>query len=54
MDWLSDLLAGLDEAGAGQVGLGGNPPRAYIPAGPAGVYDSRIRHPTGQYGSAAG
>jgi hypothetical protein len=34
IDRLRDLLAGLDQAGAGQADPGGNPPHAYIPAGP--------------------
>ena len=34
MDRLRDLLASLDEAGAGQADPGGDPPHAYIPAGP--------------------
>jgi hypothetical protein len=34
MDRMRDLLASLDEAGAGQADPGGNPPHAYIPAGP--------------------
>jgi len=34
MDRLRDLLASLDETGAGQVGPGGDPPHAYVPAGP--------------------
>jgi hypothetical protein len=34
MDRLHDLLASLDQAGAGQADPGGNPPHAYIPAGP--------------------
>lgn len=34
MDRLRDLLASLDQAGAGQANPGGNPPHAYIPAGP--------------------
>lgn len=34
MDRLRDLLASLDQASAGQANPGGNPPHAYIPAGP--------------------
>ncbi len=34
VDRLRDLLASLDEAGAGQADPGGDPPHAYIPAGP--------------------
>jgi hypothetical protein len=34
---LRDLLASLDEAAAGPAGPGGDPPHAYIPAGPAGA-----------------
>ena len=34
IDRLRDLLASLDQAGAGQADRGGNPPHAYIPAGP--------------------
>jgi hypothetical protein len=34
MDRIRDLLASLDEAGAGQADPGGDPPHAYIPAGP--------------------
>jgi hypothetical protein len=30
----TDLLASLDQAGAGQAGPGATPPHAYIPAGP--------------------
>ena len=29
-----DLLASLDQAGAGQADPGGNPPHAYVPSGP--------------------
>ena len=40
MDRLRDLLASLGQAGAGQADPGGDPPHAYIPAGPveAGPY----------------
>jgi hypothetical protein len=31
---LRDLLASLDQAGAGQADPGGDPPHAYIPTGP--------------------
>jgi len=34
IDRLRDLLASLDEGGTGQADPGGNPPHAYIPAGP--------------------
>ena len=34
MDRLRDLLASLDETDAGQADPGGDPPHAYIPAGP--------------------
>ena len=34
VDRLRDLLASLDEAGAGQADPGGAPPHAYIPTGP--------------------
>jgi hypothetical protein len=34
IDRLRDLLASLDEAGVGQADPGGDPPHAYIPAGP--------------------
>lgn len=34
MDRLRDLLASLDEAGAGQARLGGDPPHEYVPCGP--------------------
>ena len=34
IDRLRDLLASLDQAGAGQADPGGDPPHAYIPAGP--------------------
>lgn len=34
MDTLRDLLASLDEAGAGQADPGADPPHAYVPAGP--------------------
>jgi hypothetical protein len=41
MDRMRDLLASLDDAGAGQADPGGDPPHAYIPAGPveAAPYD---------------
>ena len=34
IDRMRDLLASLDQAGAGQADPGGNPPHIYIPAGP--------------------
>jgi hypothetical protein len=34
MDRMRDMLASLDEAGAGQADPGGDPPHSYIPAGP--------------------
>ena len=34
MDRMRDLLASLDEGGAGQAHPGGDPPHAYVPAGP--------------------
>lgn len=34
IDRLRDLLASLDEAGAGQANPGADPPHAYVPAGP--------------------
>jgi hypothetical protein len=34
IDRLRDLLASLDEAGAGQADPGADPPHAYVPAGP--------------------
>jgi hypothetical protein len=34
MDRIRDLLASLDQSCAGQADPGGNPPHAYIPAGP--------------------
>ena len=34
IDRLRDLLASLDQAGAGQADPDGDPPHAYIPAGP--------------------
>ena len=37
IDRLRDLLASLDQAGAGQADPGGDPPHAYIPAGPVEV-----------------
>jgi hypothetical protein len=39
---LHDLLASLDEAGTGQADPGGDPPHAYIPAGPVEAARTRV------------
>ena len=42
VDRLRDLLASLDEAGTAQAGPGGDPPHAYIPAGPSRLRRTRV------------
>ena len=54
VDRLRDLLASLDEAGTAQADPDGDPPHAYIPAGPVEAAPYRLLPARGEAGGVQG